>query len=179
MAGNGSWQVARGVFNRLRRDGVEDSIKQKYWSNQINDPGNHRAIWKNRARPGCQFPYAVYSIPSDTRIGSSTGTGASKTWDGLTVPPSGQGIEYRQATIQVLCYAQTTGNSDKSWAIDIASMIVAAVENGKLEFSDGTRFINLIREGDIELRDEDDNSVVGVLWQVDYELLVNMNRLLA
>jgi len=180
---NGSWQIARGVFNKLRINGVEDAIKQKYWSNQINDPSNFRAIWKNRARPNCQMPYAVYSVISDTKIGQSTGTGAEKQIGNDpvvdTVSSSGQAIQYRQSVIQFACYANSDGKSDESWAIDVASMIVDAVENGKLEFNEGTRFINLIRESDIELRDDDDNSLIIISWQVDYELLMNMDRLLA
>jgi len=179
MAVEGSWQLTKGVFERLNRDGVEDAIKQKYWSSQINDPSNFRAIWKDRARPGCQMPYAVYSVVSDTRTENSTGTGKEQTLRNRDVSPSNQGIQYRLALIQFECYAKTDGNSDESWSIDIASMIVDSLENGRLELCEGTRFISMIREGDIEMRDDDDNSLIVVRWQVDYELLIDMGRLLA
>ena len=164
---NGSWQIAKGVFDRLARDGVERTIKDRYWTKQINHPSGFRAIWKYRAQAGCQMPYAVYTVPSDTMIGQSTGAVKSES------------IQNRQATIQFMCYAATDGKSDETWAIDVASLIVDAVENGKLTFSENTRFINLIRQGDIELRDDDDNSVFVVSWQVDYELIVALDRLLA
>jgi len=168
MALNGSVQVTKGIFDRLKRDGVEDAIKAKYWSNQITDPAKLRAVWKYRAKPGVQMPYAVYTVPTDTMLMQSTGTTANTSF------------QYRQALVQFLCYAASDDRSDETWAIGIAEFIDNAMNNGKLCFADKTRFITLIRQADIETSNPDDDAIViGISYLIEYELEVDLAKQLA
>jgi hypothetical protein len=175
----GAVQISKAVFARLQRDGVEESIKARYWSNQISDPAVHRAIWKTRAPAGIQVPYAIYSLVSDTLVQQSNGTAAEVLLNDQFVAGSGQGVQYRRALIQFTCYATKQVGSDETTAIGVADLIVDAMENGKLSFSDGTRFITLHRQSDIETSDDEDNAVIGIAYQVDYEMIVNMDRMRA
>jgi len=161
----GSWKMTKGIFDRLKRDGVERSIKDTYWSKQINDVEKFKAIWKYRARPNCQFPYAVYNVVTDFLQTQSSGKTA------------GTIIQYRAATVQFRCYAQISTISDETWAIAVAGLIVNALENGKLSFPDDTRFITLTRLADEEGTDDEGSVAITVNYEVEYELTVNATRL--
>lgn len=179
MAIEGSWQVTKGVFERLRSRGVEDAIKATYWSNQITDPAKNRAVWKDQAPAGVQTPYVIFSVLSDRVVGHSAGTGRVLSLNGSDIGVADQGVQYRQALIRFLCYVAIKPGKDESVAVRVAGLIIDAIEDGKLSFSEGTRFITMTRQEDIQARDDDDSAVVGVQWLVDYEILTNASRQLA
>jgi len=179
MALEGIVQVTKGIFARLKRDGVADAIKAKHWSNQVGDPSKKRAIWKNRAAAGTQSPYVVYGVLTDTLISQSTGPGKATTLAGQLVAGADQAVQLRQAQIQFMCYTKKDGGKDETAAIFAAETVDAAMTNGKLCFSEGTRFVTLTRQPDIEASDDDENVVIGLQYQIDYEHIINMSRQLA
>lgn len=179
MALDGIIQVTKGIFDRLKRDGVADAIKAKYWSNQVSDPSKKRAIWKNRAAKGTQTPYVVYQVLTDTLIEQSTGSGQAATVAGQLVAGADQAIQHRQAQVAFNCITKKEPGKDETAAIFAAEKVDAAMTNGKLCFSTGTRFITLTRQPDIETSDDDENVVIVLQYQIDYEIIINMTRQLA
>lgn len=175
----GTVQITKAIFARMKRDGVEDSIKDKFWSNQNRDPSKTRAIWKNRAPAGTPSPYVIYRLVTDTLIEQSTGTGKTQTLAGQLVAGKNQAIQLRQAQVQFSCYAALDARSNESFAIESAGFVDRAITNGKLCFSEGTRFITLFRQTDIEANDDENNFVYTLQYQIDYEMIFDLERLTA